>query len=155
MIIATLSDWTRHRFGFAVFCICISITGFSILISIYDDLPTQYAALFLVTMGTYSAMPIIVCWYNMNLGGHHKRSVGSAWQIGFGNTGGIIATFAFVSTDAPYFKTGYSICLAFTSLSILSCVIYGVGCLAANRSRDKSTVDVGMSEYQKEELADR
>ena len=32
-------------------------------------------------MGTYTAMPIVVCWFNMNLGGHHRRSVGSAWQV--------------------------------------------------------------------------
>lgn len=47
---------------------------------------TQYGALFLVTSGCYSAMPVLVCWYTMNLGGHRRRSVGSAWQIGFGNS---------------------------------------------------------------------
>lgn len=118
-----------------------------------DNLPVQYAALFLVTMGTYTAMPIIVCWFNMNLGGHHRRSVGSAWQIGFGNTGGFIATFAFLETDALY-KTGYSISLGFTALSIVSCIIYGAGCYIANRSRERSTVDIGLSEYEKEEKGD-
>lgn len=68
MIVATLSDYTKHRFGFAIFSICVSITGFAILISVHDNRPLQYGALFLVTMGTYTAMPIIVCWFNMNLG---------------------------------------------------------------------------------------
>jgi hypothetical protein len=27
-------------------------------------------------------MPITICWFNMNLGGHHRRAIGSAWQIG-------------------------------------------------------------------------
>jgi hypothetical protein len=81
MIIATLSDATRHRFSYAIFCICIAIAGFGILISVHNNLDLQYGALFMVTMGTYSAMPIIVCWYNMNLGGHHRRAVGSAWQV--------------------------------------------------------------------------
>ena len=81
MIIATLSDATRHRFGYAIFCICIAIAGFGILISVHNNLDVQYAALFMVTMGTYSAMPVIVCWYNMNLGGHHRRAVGTAWQV--------------------------------------------------------------------------
>lgn len=85
MLMAFLSDWARHRFAFAVFSICVSITGFGILIAVHDNIPLQYAALFLVTMGTYTAMPIIVCWFNMNLGGHHRRSVGSGWQVGFGN----------------------------------------------------------------------
>ena len=69
MTIAYLSDLARHRFAFTIFCICITITGFAIVISIDDNLPLQYAALFLITMGTYTAMPIIVCWFNMNLGG--------------------------------------------------------------------------------------
>lgn len=82
MLMATISDYTKHRFTYAVFSICIGIAGFAILISVHDNQTVQYAALFLVTMGTYTAMPIIVCWFNMNLGGHHRRSVGSAWQVG-------------------------------------------------------------------------
>jgi hypothetical protein len=82
MILATLSDAAKHRFGFAVFSICVGIAGFAILISVHDNTDLQYGALFLVTCGVYAAMPIIVCWFNMNLGGHHRRSVGSAWQVG-------------------------------------------------------------------------
>lgn len=82
MIVAVLSDWTRHRFLFTVGPICLSIAGFGILLAVHDNLAVQYAALFLICMGTYSAMPIIVCWFNMNLGGHHRRAIGSAWQVG-------------------------------------------------------------------------
>ena len=154
MLIATLSDYFRHRIGFAIFSICVSITGFGICMSVHDNTNLQYGALFLVTMGTYTAMPIIVCWYNMNLGGHHRRAIGSAWQIGFGNIGGIISTFAFMAKDAPYFVTGYSICLAFTVLSMVACLIYGFGCWQANRKRDATPVDVGLTEYEKTELGD-
>jgi MFS family permease len=87
MIIAYLSDKFKHRFLFALIPICVSITGFGILITVHDNYHLEYAALFLVTMGTYSAMPVIVCWFNMNLGGHHRRAVGIAWQVGFGNIG--------------------------------------------------------------------
>lgn len=154
MLIATLSDYTRHRFGFAVFSICVAITGFAILITVHHNRPLEYAALFLVAMGAYTAMPIIVCWFNMNLGGHHRRSIGSAWQVGFGNIGGIIAVWAFLAKDKPYYKMGYGICLGFTVLSIVACVIYGAGCLMANRKRDRTPVDVGLTEYEKTELGD-
>lgn len=74
--------------------------------------------LFLVTCGTYSAMPIIVCWFTMNLGGHHRRAVGSGWIIGFGNIGGIIATFAFQAQDAAnFYRTGYRVSLRNSSPS--------------------------------------
>jgi hypothetical protein len=174
MILAYLSDKTRHRFGYAVFAVCVAITGFAILISVHDNRPLEYAALFLVAMGCYSAMPIIVCWFStfasstslcisstdlvsftdMNLGGHHRRSVGSAWQVAFGNIGGIIAVYCFLKTDAPLYTKGYSICIAFTCFSVLSCVAYYIACVAQNRQRDKTVTDVGLTEYEKTELGD-
>jgi MFS family permease len=81
MVIAYISDKVKHRFLFAIFCILISIAGFAIVDSIHNNKHVQYGALFLITSGTYSAMPIIVCWFNMNLGGHHRRAVGTAWQV--------------------------------------------------------------------------
>lgn len=154
MIVATLSDMSKRRFPFAVFAICVCIVGFGILIAVHDNTKLQYAALFLVAMGAYTAMPIVVCWFNMNLGGHHRRSVGSAWQVGFGNIGGIIAVFAFLKKDAPKYIPGYSICIAFTILSILACFVYGYGCWSANRKRERTPTDVGLTEYEQTELGD-
>jgi hypothetical protein len=93
-------------------------------------------------------------WFNMNLGGHHRRSVGSAWQIGFGNIGGIIAVYAFLQKDAPRYHTGYSICLAFTCLSGVACTAYFFACLHQNRQRSKSATNIGLTEYEKTELGD-
>jgi predicted MFS family arabinose efflux permease len=91
MCLAFASDRVLHRFGFVIFAICVAITGFAILISVHDNKDLQYGSLFLVTCGAYSAMPLIVGWFNLNVGGHTRRAVGSAWQVGFGNIGGIIA----------------------------------------------------------------
>ncbi|THZ12587.1 major facilitator superfamily transporter [Aureobasidium pullulans] len=154
MILAWISDKTRHRLGYAIFAICVAITGFAILLVVHDNRPLEYAALFLVAMGCYSAMPIIVCCFNMNLGGHHRRSVGSAWQVAFGNIGGIIAVFSFLKKDAPLYKPGYSICIAFTCLSIVSCIAYYFACISQNRQRDKTATDVGLTEYEKTEMGD-
>ena len=155
MSIAMASDKTRHRFSYAITAICIAIIGFGILIAVHDNTRLQYAALFLVACGAYTAMPIIVCWFNMNLGGHHRRSVGSAWQVGFGNIGGIIASFAFQKDDAPEFIPGYSISIAFTILSIIACIIYGAACYMQNKKRDRETGNEhGLTEEEKTELGD-
>ena len=66
MITATLSDWLRMRFVFILATIAVSFTGFIILLVVHDNTKLQYAALFLAAMGTYSAMPIMVCWFNTN-----------------------------------------------------------------------------------------
>lgn len=62
--------------------------------------------------------------------------------------------FAFLSKDAPKYITGYSICLAFTSLSIVSCILYFIICAAQNRNRDRSPTDLSLTEYEKTELGD-
>lgn len=42
MLMATLSDWTRHRFAFAVIAICVGIAGFGILITVHNNTSLQY-----------------------------------------------------------------------------------------------------------------
>ena len=155
MLIAFASDGTRHRFGFAIFPICVAIAGFGILLAVHDDTKVQYASLFLVAMGCYTSMPIVVCWHCLNLGGHHRRSVGSAWQVGFGNIGGIIAVYAFLEKDKPKFIPGYSISIAFTILSIISCVAYGASCVMENRKKDRAVATGELSEEEKTELGDK
>ena len=133
----------------------MAIAGFAILLSTHTRPHLEYGALFLVTMGTYSSLPQIVCWFNMNLGGHHRRAVGTAWQIGFGNIGGIIATYAFLAKDAPLYRQGYGICIGFACLSLLSCCVYAVALTWQNRSRDRLGRDLGLGESEKTEMGDR
>lgn len=68
----------------------------------------------------------------MNLQGHAERSIGTAWMISFGNTGGIVATFAFISTDGPLYIKGYSICLAMPAMGVLAATLYGLLVLREN-----------------------
>ncbi|KAF1849892.1 MFS general substrate transporter [Cucurbitaria berberidis CBS 394.84] len=154
MVVAWFSDKLKHRFLFTLFPISICISGFAILLTVHHHRQVQYAALFLVAMGAYTAMPVIVCWFNMNLGGHHRRAIGSAWQVGFGNIGGIIAVYSFLPKDRPYYTPGYSISIAFVCLSALSCCTYFAMCMWQNRSRNKSVRDVGLTDYEKTELGD-
>ena len=60
---------------------------------------------------------------------------GTAWQVGFGNCAGIIATFAFPSADAPRYRLGYSLGLGFLCLAGAAALAYFVGCLMANKRR--------------------
>ena len=152
MILAWFSDRFRHRFAFVMGSMCIAIVGFGILLSDASS-NAKYGALHLVTSGVYGSMPIIVCWFNLNLGGHHRRSVGSAWQIGFGNIGGIVATYAFLAKDAPKFIPGYGVSLGFVGLSFLSSTLYFFGIMRANKIR-RSTTSVGLTEFEKQEKGD-
>jgi hypothetical protein len=96
-----------------------------------------YGSLFCAVAGTYAAMPITICWFLANLSGHHQKSVGSAWQIGFGNIGGIIVTYVFLPETAPRFVLGKAFCIACMVMCIVVCFVYYLGCLLENRKRDR------------------
>ncbi|KAI0723914.1 MFS general substrate transporter [Cerioporus squamosus] len=157
MLSATFSDWLRMRYVFVLATTAVSLAGFVILLVVHDDAHLQYAALFLAAMGTYSAMPIIVCWFNTNLGGHHRRAVGTAFQVGFGNIGGIIAVFSFLAKDAPKYIPGYSIAIAFIAVSLVANTVYFLGVSWENRRRDAQAaagVHAHLSEDDKKRMGD-
>lgn len=85
LLVAAVSDWTRHRAFFALAPLAVTIAATAVLLSVHTNTTVEYAVLHLFTIGTYGVLPIVVCWFQMNLGGHHRRAIGTAWQIGFGN----------------------------------------------------------------------
>ncbi|KAK7696635.1 hypothetical protein QCA50_001293 [Cerrena zonata] len=152
MFIAIISDYTKHRYVFTLLPTLLGLVGFIILLTVHNNNHLQYAALFLAASGVYSAMPIIVCWFNTNLAGHKRRAVATGWQVGFGNIGGIIAAYAFLAKDSPRYITGYSICIAFMVLSAVSCILYLLGVSRENRQRDRGNAhgsDLSLEEKQK------
>lgn len=154
MAVAIVSDWIKHRFAFTIFGILMAVSGFAVLLNIHNDSNVQYGALFLIAMGCYSAMPIIVCWFNMNLGGHHRRAIGTAWQIGFGNIGGILATYSFLKDDAPKYTKGYAICVSFMCFTAVMCMIYAISIFLSNKKRSQMADDVSLTDDEKAELGD-
>ena len=73
----------------------MAIVGLAMILGATHSPKVRYAGCFLTASGLYTAMPMVVCWAALNNGSHIRKSVGTAWQIGFGNIGGIIATFIF------------------------------------------------------------
>ncbi|KAL9060285.1 MAG: hypothetical protein Q9162_000689 [Coniocarpon cinnabarinum] len=138
MTTAFISDWVQHRFLFVVVGMLVSIAGCATLLgTTYHDVHTQYGMLFLFIGGIYISLPIVVCWFNMNLAGHHRRAIGGAWQIGIGQAGGIIAVYTFLKKDAPEYVPGYSAALAFDAFTIVMGAIYFYGLWAENKRRDR------------------
>jgi hypothetical protein len=50
-----------------------------------------------------------MAWNGANIGGSLKRGTGIAMQVMGGNCGGIIASYVYLSRDAPRFITGHCI----------------------------------------------
>jgi MFS family permease len=124
LILAYLSDRSQYRIPYVLFPGAVLIAGLAILMTTHGHYSAQYAGLCLVCMGAFGAGPTVICWYLMNLQGHQERSIGSAFMISIGNTGGIIAPFTFLAKDSPHYRTGYSVCMGIVVLGVLATLCY-------------------------------
>ena len=134
MVLATVSDLTHHRYLYILLANSVSLAGIAILLSVHTDYKAEYAAIFLVAMGIYSAMPIAICWFSMNQRGHRRRAIATGIQIGVGEIGGIVSTFLFPAKDAPLWRTGYGTVMAMVCLSFVMATGYFLACWRENRS---------------------
>jgi hypothetical protein len=94
MVVAYLSDKSRKRFPFIVFSFAMALAGVITLFRLDTSKYAQYGALCLYAMGVFGAVPIVICWFVMNLQGHRDRAVGAAWQVAFRKTAGLVSTFS-------------------------------------------------------------
>lgn len=74
----------RHALSFVVFPLCLAFAGVGIFWNTTKNSHLEYAAVFLITVGLFAALPVALCWYVMNLEGHSDRAVGTGWMISFG-----------------------------------------------------------------------
>lgn len=125
ILLTYLSDRLRLRSPFIILGFILTIIGLAILSTVHHGFHVQYLAVCLIAMGAFAIGPIVICWYVMNLKGHMERSIGTAYLISFGNTGGIVATFCFLAKDAPAYHMGYSVCMGVVCVGVLAVVLYG------------------------------
>lgn len=138
MTVAYLSDKLRNRFYFILAGLCLAMSGNLVLLVVHDRRRQHgvgLAGLILYTMGVICILPIVICWFTMNLKGHRNRAVGTAWQISIGNLAGMVTPFAFPAADKPSYHRGYSLGLAGLCLAGAAALAYLAGCLRENKRR--------------------
>lgn len=133
MLVAVVSDRLRHRFGFVVLGHVVALAGGITLFRLHGNSHAQYAAIFLYLMGTVCCVPLVIGWNVMNLRGHTKRAVGTAWQICVGNMAGFISAWSFPEEDAPQYQLGFSLGIGFLAASFTMSIVYFVMCWMENR----------------------
>jgi len=102
-----LSDKYKRRGIFMLGGATISIIGYVMLISSARPL-TQYGGTFLVGAGIFPTAPIVMGWLANNTGPHYVRATATGFQIAFANCAAFIATFTYISTDAPRYVNANS-----------------------------------------------
>ncbi|KAG0633986.1 major facilitator superfamily domain-containing protein [Tuber brumale] len=139
-----LADRSKQRGVYMITACLTSIIGFTMLISTHKP-AVQYIGTFLAAGGIYPNVPMGVAWNGNNIGGSTKRGVGIAMHVGFGNLGGIIAAFAYRSTDAPRFFSGHGLLIATTTMSLSLCCFMTMYLRKENARRDALMSSQGLT----------
>ncbi|CAM1508803.1 Fc.00g056510.m01.CDS01 [Cosmosporella sp. VM-42] len=155
LAVAYIADHSRHRYGFAMLGISASTVGYILLLnqkSPHVPIGVQYFALFLTIGGGFITQPITVAWLANNVSGHYKRSLSSAIQIGFGNLGGIVASFIYF--EPPYYVTGYAVSLGMLWLCGVCSTAMFLGVILENKKRYKGGRDYRLTEADADNMGD-
>lgn len=67
--VTTLANKVDLRFPFILGCVCLQMVGWIIMRVYVPQAGVRYAALFLMSMGTFPQMPILMGWLSANLRG--------------------------------------------------------------------------------------
>jgi hypothetical protein len=133
---AYLSGRLGHRYGFLIFGAAIGIVGWSIELARVKAVSARYFGMFAITTSAYIQMPILVSWLSNNMGGNAKAAFATGFMIGLGNCGNLVSSNVFITTQTPWFKTGFSTGLGLNILGIVASSALELYCWMANRRRD-------------------
>ncbi|KAH8901167.1 putative MFS nicotinic acid transporter Tna1 [Thozetella sp. PMI_491] len=153
VIVGYLADKTGRRGFFVLICYSAIFLGFLLAVAPSNFIPgLTYAGCFIAACGIYPGIPGLLALSSNNYAPHSKRAVGMAIQIGFGTMGGAAAANFYFAKDAPRYRLGHSLVLAFVALGLLTTVLYYVLCRRINSRRDRNPE--AAQQYSQQELID-
>lgn len=78
----------------------------------------RYGGTFFVAAGIFPCSPLILAWLSNNLAPHYVKATGLGFIVAVGNCGAFVATFTYLSEDAPLYTTGHAINIGAIGLSL-------------------------------------
>ncbi|GAB7352783.1 hypothetical protein MBLNU459_g3405t1 [Dothideomycetes sp. NU459] len=150
------SSRLNNRYAFLMFGVAFGSIGYIILLAQKAGVPVgaKYMALFFITSSGYIVQPMVVSWILNNASGHYKRAFTSGTMIGVGNGGGLVASNIFITKQAPYYKTGYSVALALLLNTGLFATIFLFLLKRENKKRDAGARDGRLNLSDADNLGD-
>lgn len=150
---AWLSARTGYRAYFLIFDLILICIGFAVCLG-SDAVKSPkaiYGSVYAIALGA-AAYPLVIIWLSNNLAGSYKRAVGLGLQIGFGNFGGVISSNIFREKDAPNYKFGHGMALAFASMALIISVTNVFIYLSINKKRKREIAEGKWEDKTEEEL---
>ncbi|KAK4183648.1 putative high-affinity nicotinic acid transporter [Podospora australis] len=146
------AGWYADRRGergiFMIFFMAMAIVGLIMLLAT-TNAAVRYLGCFFLASGIYPNVPQGVAWNGNNIGGSLKRGVGIAMHVGFGNLGGTISAYLFLTRDRPRYMPGFSTLLACQAMAMILSIFMTIYLRRENARRDREYKPP--SEYTEEE----
>jgi hypothetical protein len=150
---AVTSDRFKTRGVVLLSLACPTIViGFALLLSV-NIIAVKYFALFLVTMGAFTGSPVFISWTVDNSAGPTVRAIASGFAVSLGSTGGLVATWTYLPSEAPGYTTGHIINLCAGIVFFLVTAITTTYLRWENRMRDQGKRDYRVEGKSEEEIA--
>ncbi|KAF8600849.1 MFS general substrate transporter [Ceratobasidium sp. AG-I] len=144
------ADRLKTRGPFMVGCFLLSMVGFIMLIASTKP-AVQYTAVFVAAAGAFPNASMCMAWCGNNIGGSMKRSVAIAMIVAFGNLGGLIASYTYISRNAPRYYSGHGTLIAVLAMGATVALVVHLYCKRENARRDREHKAPGA--YTQDELA--
>lgn len=120
-----------------------------------------YAGTYLGAIGIYPCISNTITWVSNNVEGVYKRGVSLGTVIAWGNLNGVMSSNIYRGQDAPWYRLGHSVVLAYLAVCLLGGSIVNYIFLAiGNKRRENVSVEMrnerlaGLSEEEQHRLAD-
>ncbi|KAM6512096.1 hypothetical protein FALCPG4_017079 [Fusarium falciforme] len=137
VVVGYFADKTGGRSIYILTCYVVVFIGFLMAVAPSAFIPgLTYAGCFIAACGIYPSLPGLLALASNNYAPNTKRAVGMAIQIGFGTMGGAAASNFYRKTDAPRYRLGHGLVLAFVSLGLIMVTAYYIICRRVNKHRD-------------------
>ncbi|KAH7338958.1 major facilitator superfamily domain-containing protein [Rhizoctonia solani] len=131
------ADRLRTRGRFMVGCFLLAIVGFAMLIASTTP-AVQYTAVFVASAGAFPNVAMCMSWCGNNFGGAMKRSVAIAMIVAFGNLGGLVASYTYISRNAPRYYSGHGTLIGILALGATTALFVHIYCRRENERRDRA-----------------
>jgi len=116
--IGYIADRTRQRGLCNIFISLVGVAGFAMLLA-GKSAGLSYAGTFLGAVGIYPCISNTISWASNNVEGVYKRGVTLGFVIGWGNLNGVVSSNIYRTQDAPHYKPGHGVVMAYMILFLL------------------------------------
>ncbi|KAK4118765.1 MFS general substrate transporter [Parathielavia appendiculata] len=152
-----LSDRFFWRMPFVAIPMGLITIGYAVILTRDGELGgsnlgVAYFAVILTCMGIYPVQPAGSSWAANNLAPANRRAIGVAFNICFGNIGGIVGSYMYLDSEKPKFPTGFGLSLAFGATGLLCAFLLELSYKWGNAKKGRLTEDQVRAKYTEDEL---